>query len=100
MTETEKLVVEAAADAPPRTERTQGENVARLLWAMLNAGGTMDFGWGWTRAVADAFRRAGLPEPPSSSLHHYKSEMRRDPRAFAAFSPDPELVEDLLRARA
>lgn len=99
MTEVERLVAEACADAPLRAGRTQGENAVRVMWAMLNICGTMHFGAHWTNAVAAGFRRAGLPEPPATSLRFYRNAMQRDPHAWAEYSLDPALVEDLVALR-
>lgn len=94
------LVAEAVVDAPPLSSLTQGENIARIIWAMLNISGTMDFGQGWTGPVMKAFERAGLPAPSVSVLCAQKSLMRREPQRWSAHCPDPALIEDVLAGQA
>lgn len=96
----EELVREAAEDAPLIRAWAAYENAARLFWSMLNVSGTIDWRRGWPEAVADAFERAGLARPSLKVLRWHKCRMAKDPTVYAAYSPDPALVEDLLARRA
>lgn len=100
MSDMDALVAEAVKDAPPLPHLTQGENIARVVWAMLHITGTLEFGRGWTAPVARAFERAGLRAPSADVLYAEKSSLRRDPRHRSAHCPDPALIEDVLSGRA
>ena len=100
MSEIEQLVREAVRDAPLRPSWAAYENAARVFWSMLNISGTLNWARGWPNAVAAEFEKAGLPRPSVKVLRWQKCRMASEPQIYAAYSPDPALVQDLLSRRA
>ena len=100
MSDVDALVAEAAADAPPRASLAQHENISRILWAMVNVSGTLNWGRGWPDAVASEFERAGLRRPSLKVIRWQKCRLASQPEEYAKHCPDPELLQDLLRIRA
>jgi hypothetical protein len=89
-------VAEAVADYPLDPDRSQRWNIVRLLFAVYNITGTLDWSRGWMDHVIAALVAAGVGAPKHTVVGWYRSQMIDDPERLADGCPDPELMNDLV----
>lgn len=98
--EADALLAEATADSPLDPRSSQRANVVRLLLSTYAICGTLDLPHGWVRAAMAEFLRAGIEPPTPCTLSWYRKQLAACPSDFELHCDDPEVMSDLIAARA
>lgn len=91
------LFDEAAADAELSPDKSQRENICRLLHAAFHICGTLRLPRGWVDEVRQAFEQVGCEPPCPKICRWYRSVVSDNPLMLEDWPwADPETIGDML----